>query len=758
MKMYLKSFILTLHLSAVLPVVGHCGIKTWVSTSNTSWSTAANWSPSGVPSTTTDTVKFSSGSVNCVMPTTALTVIRLYIEGTYTGTVSKASGNLTINAATKGLTISSGTLTLGTGALLVTSGTTVISGGILNFAGGGGTLTGAYSQTGGTVNCGAGAVTFTGAFTQSGGTFSMGSTSTVNAGSNVTFNNSALTFTANPTSTFKITNTSTLSVSNEPVILFGNMQFVPTATATVTINSSGTSTIRVAGELQRAGSVALTINGDTINALGNVRSLNTNTAAPGTTLFHITGTANQTLTGQGTNGNGRFGDIVINKSAGTLTLSSVISVMGSWTLINGTIAPASSTVWFYNRTTPTNIDMQTSGGQVMSFHNFGVNSGSITLTTDLTVSNNLEIGTLANTANLLSNAKNISVGANWTNTGGTFTSGTGTVLFNGASITSISKTGTSEIFSNLTINKSAVVAVTLNQLVDVTGLLTLTNGFITTTATNLLRMGSSSSVLGGSNTSYVNGPLRKTGNTAFVFPIGHNTVIGTPYHPLGITASATATDAYTAEYKGTVQTSGTAKASTIAALSTCEYWTLQRNTGTNTVTPTLNWNSNCGVSNYAELTVAAWNGSIWNDLSAGTLNAGAPQGSLQAGSAVTFSGSTAVPLLLATKVVNQSYATVSAQLASGYYNTNGNILWFRYEEQYPDANGALNYRIIRLSDNSTVSLMSNSTTTAVPVLIGTNQYKMDLYTAVNTPLAAGMYILEITNDKNEVYRLRFNKN
>lgn len=93
----------------------------------------------------------------------------------------------------------------------------------------------------------------------------------------------------------------------------------------------------------------------------------------------------------------------------------------------------------------------------------------------------------------------------------------------------------------LTINNQT--GATLATPISFGGLLTLTSGTLTTTATNLLTLNSTASIIGGSPTSYVNGPLAlKTDAGALnnlLFPIGS----AAAYRPL--TLSATAQDATT---------------------------------------------------------------------------------------------------------------------------------------------------------------------------------------------------------------------
>jgi hypothetical protein len=225
-------------------------------------------------------------------------------------------------------------------------------------------------------------------------------------------------------------------------------------------------------------------------------------------------------------------------------------------------------------------------------------------TSSLTVNNNINIsgGTL-NANNL-----DISLRGNWTNDA-VFTAGTGSVVFNGTSAQSISgASGTS--FANLTIANSAAGGVTCSAPIDVSAALQLSNGKLTTDATNLLSMGTSATANAGSSTSYVNGPMQKAGTAAFVFPVGK----GGRWARIGISAPSSASTFF-AEYFNTSFISTIYMATTptprLNNVSKIEYWQLDRTVGTGNARVTLFWEdanfsdiNNCGTT---DLRVAHWN-------------------------------------------------------------------------------------------------------------------------------------------------------
>lgn len=153
---------------------------------------------------------------------------------------------------------------------------------------------------------------------------------------------------------------------------------------------------------------------------------------------------------------------------------------------------------------------------------------------------------------------------------------------------------------------------TLNGPSTISGILTLTNGLVTTTSTNLLTLDATGTCpAGGNSMSFVSGPMKKTGNSAFVFPIGKPELSGPAgggYRLIGISAPAQITDAFTAEFIVGSATalgpiSASASSSGLTRVSRCEYWKLDRTTGSSSVDVTLSWNarSNCNVSYVSSL-------------------------------------------------------------------------------------------------------------------------------------------------------------
>ncbi len=180
----------------------------------------------------------------------------------------------------------------------------------------------------------------------------------------------------------------------------------------------------------------------------------------------------------------------------------------------------------------------------------------------------------------------------------------------------------------LQLNKTAN-SFTLNFPLTVSDSLILTQGRINTDTINLLSISNGGKLSGGSDNSYINGPMKKTGNSTFVFPLGSSSLTH-PYHPIEITTPSSTTDAYTANYFSTSQTIGSAIDTSIDNLNACQYWKLNRNTGTSKVKVKLSWNNDsCETISPSNFRVTGWNGSMWKDLGNASPAGDSIQGTVQ---------------------------------------------------------------------------------------------------------------------------------
>jgi hypothetical protein len=169
---------------------------------------------------------------------------------------------------------------------------------------------------------------------------------------------------------------------------------------------------------------------------------------------------------------------------------------------------------------------------------------------------------------------------------------------------------------------------TLGSPLTVTGSLTLNAGLVHTTAASLLTLGDQATATPGNAAAYVEGPLRKVGQQAFVFPLGKNG----QWARLGISAPARPTTAFTAEYVAAAYPTRAA-AAPLSEVSQVEHWTLDGASTPDAVQVRLFWEDafRSGLDDFStDIQVATFTGTQWETAGNGGLG-----GSLNAGSVVS---------------------------------------------------------------------------------------------------------------------------
>ncbi|WP_420318981.1 T9SS type A sorting domain-containing protein [Ekhidna sp.] len=377
-------------------------------------------------------------------------------------------------------------------------------------------------------------------------------------------------------------------------------------------------------------------NNDNITIAGNWLNNGTFTQGTGTVTFDGTSAVSGSTTTT-------FPNVVIS---GSLTGHPTnMNVQGNWT-DNGTYTHNSGSVTFTgttvlggsNTTTfnditissiltgnPTNVNV---AGNWVNNGTFNSNSGAVTFTGNTTLSGSATTSfqdvTITGTLTGVSSG-NFNVEGDWNNSGGTYTHNSGTVTFNGTTASSISNTGSGN-FNNLTINNTtATDAVTINNTIEVDGVLTLTDGHVVTSAGSLITLGTSGTVSGVSDASFVQGPFAKNTNSisTFVFPVGDQGL----YRSIEVTPTSTNSTTFTARYYQSNQSLGSGVGAGIDHISTYEYWEMERAGGTPAdATVTLSWEATSQVNNLTDLRVSQFDGSNWidqgNGATTGTTTAG----------------------------------------------------------------------------------------------------------------------------------------
>ncbi|MEO6902251.1 MAG: T9SS type A sorting domain-containing protein [Bacteroidia bacterium] len=316
-----------------------------------------------------------------------------------------------------------------------------------------------------------------------------------------------------------------------------------------------------------------------------------------------------------THGNGT---VVFNKNSGTSSLVTGASGTGGVTFYNLNVIQALNA--------PTQLKTQTLTGNLTVAGTLLISSTKCIFSfgTGNTVSLNGAL-TFGNGAMLQGGSATINVSGSWLNNiGSPFAYGTSTVVFNGTTPQTITRsTSIGETFYNLKIDNST--GVTFAKPVVVYGNLVLSNGLVTTTATNILTMAAGSTTNIGSASSYIVGPMKysvvKIGTTALSFPIGK----GASWRPVQLSVNHSTIDAatYTAEmFNSSPKSLGyTINGATITSVSSMRYWQIDRVgigalTGASVTLYYKSGVSSDGVTDPSNLRIAKTigTGTVWNDV------------------------------------------------------------------------------------------------------------------------------------------------
>lgn len=378
-----------------------------------------------------------------------------------TGTLAfQSSGNLLLNGTT--LTVNGDITQVGVGAIAsnVATSNLVISGS--------GTLTAlpitasslfnnvTLARTGGASYTWNSAATVSGNFDLSSGTFThssgltMGTGSTFKRSSGSTYSGS----TPNATTRYSLTYTGTLTTANElPTVALDRLENL-TIGGDVTLNKA----IRINGDLNiNTGKLAAsTFN---VTMLGATFAVNGGTFEQSSSSGVTFSRAGSTTLSGSTINDIQFGNFTISGTTTVVAPNANINVNSTWTN-SGTFTPGTGTVTF-NGATQT-LD---TGGK--AFYNVATSGGTKTLNSTLNVNNDLLIGV---GSTLAAGANTINIAGTWDNSG-TFTPGTGVVVFNGTA-QSIENNG--QAFNAVTFANSGTKTLTANFEAD--GALTINSG------------------------------------------------------------------------------------------------------------------------------------------------------------------------------------------------------------------------------------------------------------------------------------------
>lgn len=354
----------------------------------------------------------------------------------------------------------------------------------------------------------------------------------------------------------------------------------------------------------------------------------------------------------------------INKNGGSFpdgswalnSLCKTTGTVANGATFNGTVygnlewnCPSQTSVYGFNKDISfNNITFTAAGGNALRVKS-GASASSFTLTINgsLSIASGVTVETSGSTVTA-PNGGVIDLKGDLTNNGlltETGPAGTkDTVFFSGASLQTISGTGT--VTNQQTFKIDNAAGVTLSGALSLPYLLYLKNGRVNTTTINMLTLQSGCSLLTsastwytnlngagytnfGSESSYINGPVRKLGLSAatrWAFPVGS----ATQFRPLFLD---NVTGDYLVEYTQSNPRAafGTTYGPGLDHISAVEYWLVTRTSGSGSANIELSFydpNSG-GVTNMADLLVAQYNGGTWlNASNTATLGSAGANGSV----------------------------------------------------------------------------------------------------------------------------------
>ncbi len=518
--------------------------------------------------------------------------------------------------------------------------------------------------------------------------------------------------------------------------------------ANVTVNVAGNFS-QTGGSLDysddnQIGVLNLNVSGDFFQSAGSFDFASGNASATRRPALNLSGNFSQTGTGKMTTSTSDDdiinGTITFNKNGsqtfgivtqGNTTYTDFIVNAGGILQLNSNLTLSSNNTdnWAGSFTINSNGTLNAGTYQLLSSgsgggtnNDFILNSGASILTANTNGLQSGNNGTISTSIDnrVFSSAANYTFNGTATQNSGVFTT-----------------TPTANQVNNLTVNNTGgSTGVTLQQAISVAGTCYFTAGLITSGSTYLLIFNDNATASGANNNvthpSYVNGPVRKTGNDAFTFPVGKSNV---GYMPCGISAPSHTTDAFTAEYKRNSATAlGPISASGLYRISACEYWVLDRTTGSSSVNVTLSWSglSPCNAAAYvtqlSSLAVVHFNGVSWNAYG----NNGGITGNGAAGTVTWNNVSAFSPFTLGSTSAVTNPLPIKFSAVKAYKVNNGNrVEWTnlteenlqRYEVER-SANGTSFNMISTVAPRANNNQEEEYAITDENILNGTNYYRI----------------------------------
>lgn len=233
----------------------------------------------------------------------------------------------------------------------------------------------------------------------------------------------------------------------------------------------------------------------------------------------------------------------------------------------------------------------------------------------------------------------------------------GLIRFIGSTNGALEQLGTQPLaIRELTMAKALTAKLTLQDSLTIRTTANFTSGVIVSTAANKLIFADNATQTGASNASFVDGPVLKTGDDAFTFPVGNDGF----YAFAAISAPAQTTDGFTAQYHHTPPSGSgydpTQVDFTLNHVSSAEYWMINRTAGNSAVFVTLSWDvvRSGAISTTSDLRISHWDGTTWDDeggieitgTTSGTIKSLSPVNNFSPFTLASVSASNPLPLTL----------------------------------------------------------------------------------------------------------------
>ncbi len=366
----------------------------------------------------------------------------------------------------------------------------------------------------------------------------------------------------------------TLSSNARSLILNGSR----TINGSLNIGSASTFDVSTAHFTLTIGNNGSIINNGVFNAQSGLIAFAGAATVTGTISFNDVSIAGGVNFGSGSTVNSKF--IILPN--GYVNTNPCTYAVGSTLIYNNGSTYVAGSEWLSSITSGAGVPFHVKIGNGIANSALSLGNAAYTLR------GNFTIDTSAGSALFMGNTSSVlNIAGDFVNNGNNVANlnpGSGRINFNGTFTQNISGSNSHSLafsFNSISLNNSS--GLVLNKAIGLgsSGVLTLTNGTLTTDITNIIRINntSSSAIVGASNSSYINGPISRalpssySTSSSYLFPIGK----GSNYMPLTMVNPKTGTGSIllTASVENT-SSSGSAGVN-LSAISNTEFWQLTAN-------------------------------------------------------------------------------------------------------------------------------------------------------------------------------------